>query len=76
MSWEQGIRLIQLDGDKAVRNVDILKTDFTAWQDMSRAARAFVNANKLDDIAFEDDDGEPCVIFILPAGSIDTIDRL
>ena len=59
-----------------MRNVDILKTDFTAWQDMSNAAQTFVNANKLDDIAFDDDDGEPCVIFILPAGSIDTIDSL
>lgn len=59
-----------------MRNVDILKTDFTAWQDMSCAAQAFVNANRLDEIAFEDDDGEPCVIFILPAGSIDTIDSL
>lgn len=59
-----------------MRNVDILKTDFTAWQDMSHAAQAFVSANKLDDIAFEDDDGEPCVIFVLPAGSIETIDNL
>lgn len=59
-----------------MKNVDILKTDFTAWQDMNKAAQDYVAANKLDEIAYEDEDGEPMVMFVLPAGSIELLETL
>lgn len=57
-------------------NVDVLDTDWTAWQDMSRRAQDYIVTNAIEQVAHEDDDGEPMVLYILPAGSMAALEEL
>lgn len=51
-------------------NVDVFTTDWTGWQDMGTAARDYVTEQTVHSFSHEDDDGEPLVTHIMPAGSL------
>lgn len=60
----------------AYTNVDVLNTDWTGWSDMSLRAQDYIKANAIEQIAHEADDGEPMVLYILPAGSMAKLEDL
>lgn len=58
------------------QNVDVLNTDWTSWQDMSPLAQRHILATALLQIAHEDENEEPMVTYILPAGTIAALETM